>query len=195
MKRLLFIFILTFCSGSLTKADDIRDFEMEGMSVGDSLLVFFNEKKINKFFNYDDLPSDMKFRIAEFYPSEMKMNTYDAIQIFYKPEDKKYILHTISGIVDCSNVSKIDCKKIFEEIKDDLKITFKNIDPKVKKSRHFDDKSGDSIVLRSSFNLANGIISVSYTNWSEKMNYSDNVMVSVNSTESVKWLNNNYGAN
>ena len=44
MKRLLLILILTFSFQSLTKADDIRDFEIEGMSIGDSLLDYFLKK-------------------------------------------------------------------------------------------------------------------------------------------------------
>ena len=46
MKRLLLILILTFNFQSWTKADDIRDFEIEGMSVGDSLLSYVNEDQI-----------------------------------------------------------------------------------------------------------------------------------------------------
>jgi len=42
MKRLLLILILIFSFQSLTKADDIRDFEIEGISVGDSLLDYFS---------------------------------------------------------------------------------------------------------------------------------------------------------
>ena len=41
MKRLLLILILTLSFQSLSKADDIRDFEIEGMSIGDSLLESF----------------------------------------------------------------------------------------------------------------------------------------------------------
>ena len=41
MKRLLLILILTFSFQSWTKADDISDFEIEGMSIGDSLLDFY----------------------------------------------------------------------------------------------------------------------------------------------------------
>ena len=44
MKRLLLILILTLSFQTLTKADDIRDFEIEGMSIGDSLLDFFNKE-------------------------------------------------------------------------------------------------------------------------------------------------------
>ena len=46
MKRLLLILILTFSFQSGTKADDIRDFQIEGMSVGDSLLDFITISKI-----------------------------------------------------------------------------------------------------------------------------------------------------
>ena len=37
----------------MTKADDIRDFEIEGMSIGDSLLGFFNEDSIKEEMNSD----------------------------------------------------------------------------------------------------------------------------------------------
>ena len=47
MKRLFLILILTFNFQSGIKADDIRDFEIEGMSIGDSALDFFNKKDIS----------------------------------------------------------------------------------------------------------------------------------------------------
>ena len=55
MKRLLLIIILTFSFQTLIKADDIRDFQIEGMSIGDSLLDFFSEEEIiikNKSYHY-----------------------------------------------------------------------------------------------------------------------------------------------
>ena len=50
MKRLLGIVVLglLFISAP-SKADDISEFEIEGMSIGDSLLDFFSETKINSF--------------------------------------------------------------------------------------------------------------------------------------------------
>ena len=52
MKRLLFILILTLSFQSWTKADDIKDFEIEGMSIGDSLLDFFSLDEIKSFKAY-----------------------------------------------------------------------------------------------------------------------------------------------
>ena len=48
MNRLLLILILTFSLQSLTKADDIRDFQIEGMSIGDSALDYFSKDQITK---------------------------------------------------------------------------------------------------------------------------------------------------
>ena len=48
MKNFLLILILTFSFQSWTKADDISDFEIEGMSIGDSLLDFVSKNEIKK---------------------------------------------------------------------------------------------------------------------------------------------------
>ena len=48
MRVFLTVLTLIFSIQSLTKADDIRDFEIEGMSIGDSLLDFLSKKEINE---------------------------------------------------------------------------------------------------------------------------------------------------
>ena len=48
----LLILILIISFQSWTKADDVRDFQIEGMSVSESLLNFFNKKKISEFINH-----------------------------------------------------------------------------------------------------------------------------------------------
>ena len=47
MKRLLLIFILTLSFNTMTKAEDIKDFEIEGLSIGDSLLELFTKEEID----------------------------------------------------------------------------------------------------------------------------------------------------
>ena len=46
MKILLTFYVLFF--SSLVFADDISDFQIEGISVGDSLLDYFSKKEIEK---------------------------------------------------------------------------------------------------------------------------------------------------
>ena len=59
MKKLLTIIILSLCFVTSSKADDIRDFQIEGMSVGDSLLNFYDKKTIKK--HHQNYYKDKKF--------------------------------------------------------------------------------------------------------------------------------------
>ena len=61
MKRLLLILILTLSFQSLSKADDISDFQIEGMSIGDSLLDFYSKDKIIDNFNNNSYPNSDKY--------------------------------------------------------------------------------------------------------------------------------------
>ena len=56
MKKLcIYLFLVLFSLQIPSQADDIRDFEIEDMSVGVSLLEFFSKEEIkeNKYFLYD----------------------------------------------------------------------------------------------------------------------------------------------
>ena len=89
MKKLLPILILIFTLQTPSWADDIRDFQIEGMSIGDSLLDYFSEDEIladkpNWFKNND-------YSIANNLTSK-NFKTYTLIQASYKTKDKKYII-------------------------------------------------------------------------------------------------------
>ena len=47
MRAFIIVLVLIFSLQSWTKADDIKDFEIEGISIGDSLLDYFSEEEIN----------------------------------------------------------------------------------------------------------------------------------------------------
>jgi hypothetical protein len=48
INKIFLIFILILNFQSWTNADDIKDFEIEGISIGDSLLDFFTKVSIDK---------------------------------------------------------------------------------------------------------------------------------------------------
>ena len=48
MRVFIAVLVLIFSLQSWTKADDIRDFEIVGISIEDSALDFFSEKDIKK---------------------------------------------------------------------------------------------------------------------------------------------------
>ena len=58
IKKFLVILLLSSFLITPLKADDIRDFEIEGLSVGDSLLTLANKKKIKKTISDQQYPND-----------------------------------------------------------------------------------------------------------------------------------------
>lgn len=96
MKIFLTLFFLLF--SSFVFANDISDFEIEGMSVGDSLLDYISkdeiiqELKVNEFF-YDYLEQG-KFGEVYLYKN---FKSYDHVSFFVKVDDEKYVIYGING--------------------------------------------------------------------------------------------------
>tara|TARA_B110000003_G_scaffold39250_1_gene36045 strand:- start:954 stop:1538 length:585 start_codon:yes stop_codon:yes gene_type:complete len=190
MKRLLLIIILTFSFQLLTKADDIRDFEIEGLSIGDSLLKKFNEKKIiNKIKNSNQYYKDNDYLLISF---KIKSEKFDYLRFHVKSGDKDYLIQHIGGykIIDFYN-----CKNKKKIISDELNLIFganKRQDSKIK--NHAYDKTGKSKSISNYFNLSTGRIRIMCTDWSSKLttekNWKDNLQVSIYSNKFADWLNN-----
>ena len=112
MKRLLLILILTFSFQSLTKADDIRDFEIEGMSIGDSALDYFTNAEIkNGKRNY--------YKSNKFTDSELELpqfKEFQTVHINYRTKDKKYEIYAVEGTILYKDNIK-DCYQKKDEIR------------------------------------------------------------------------------
>ena len=192
MKRLLLILILTLSFQTLIKADDISDFEIEGMSIGDSLLDYFSERKIQ----------DSKLKYFEgrrnFYVVGVTeaSKLYDSIEFYLKTGDNKYLIHGISaGIFYSENYNQCEKKKdkIVEEIKD----IFKQSKMEDWGSfSHSYDKSGLSMQTAVTFDVKKGDIRIECINWTEKItkenNWFDNLSVSAINDEVTKWIERGY---
>ena len=89
IKLLILISILIFSLQSWTKADDISDFEIEGISIGDSLLDYYdiNEIEINKRDYYVS---------PEFVAVKMLLDSeiYHLIDVHYKKDSNLLLLKT-----------------------------------------------------------------------------------------------------
>jgi hypothetical protein len=79
MRLFLLVLILIFNLQSWTKADNIRDFEIEGMSVGDSLLKMYSDAQI-KGWSKTDYKSK---KYSRFSMKDTRLETYDDIQFHY----------------------------------------------------------------------------------------------------------------
>ena len=197
MKRLLaylfLVLVLILNLQSWTKADDIRDFQIEGMSIGDSLLDYFPKKVIlekmltdyaSKKFSRLDIDREIDANFIDY-------NVYDGVQFHFKTKDKKFIIYSISAIIDYQdNVSDCYIKK--KEIIKDLKELFPNAEKEDHgKTKHNDDSSGKSIVDEFYFYLKNDEpVRVSCFDWSEKTGLSDHLRISLLNKEIYDWFIN-----
>ncbi len=80
--RLLLILILSFSFQTWAKADDVRDLEIEGISLGDSLLEFFDEKTIKKGIRNHSYADDTFFDV-EIY-GHTSFNNYENVSFSLK---------------------------------------------------------------------------------------------------------------
>ena len=168
---------------SWAKADDIRDFEIEGVSIGDSLLDYFTKKKIKIKRKYRiKYPNSKKFTAITF-DEDPKFKVYDSIQANVKTNDKKYIIYSISGISYFdNNISK--CKEQMKLISKELIKIFPNASNINKTKKHEYDKSGKSLIHQSIFDMDSGAEArVECYDWSKKMskkhNLDDQLIVSI----------------
>jgi len=147
MKRLFLILILTFSFQSLSKADDIRDFQIEGMSIGDSALDYFTEDEITKNikWHYNNDKKNNEFVIVEFY-NYKSAKQYDGIQIAVKPKDKEYKIYIIAGAIQYENTKIEDCYSEMQKIDTELLDVFPSSDREEKIQKLKADKTGKSNV-------------------------------------------------
>jgi len=187
MKRLFFILILTLSFQTLTKADDIRDFQIEGMSIGDSLLDHFNKELIetNADRNSDEYKSNAFIDIE--ISDHTNFNTYQSVQIAVKSNDKKYIIHGIDGIKSYDNNIKL-CLKDRKDIIEELFLLFNNAD-KYDRKRISHPSYANSFTTDTFLTLISGDAAViSCYDFSKDISYVDQLRVSMWSKELNEWL-------
>ena len=197
MRIFFTVLFLIFSLQSLTKADDIRDFEIEGISLGVSLLDFFDKKKIlsSKVDWYDDLE---KNRFLSFAFDEKNFEEYDYVDIWTKYNDKSFKIEGVAGSVYFGKQKQFkdinDCYKKQIEIVDQISGLFTNIkkDGPVKK-KHSSDKTGNSTYTDYYFLFENNNnITVSCYDWSDKMGKEtgryDHFAIFIRTVELDSWL-------
>ncbi|WP_415301057.1 hypothetical protein [Candidatus Pelagibacter sp. Uisw_134_02] len=138
MKRLILILILTLSLQSWTKADDISDFEVERMSVGDSLLDLYSEDEIKE----NTLPyfkSKRKYYVVGIIDNLKK---YDQVEIYLKSNDKSYEIKTILAGVFSDDFNK--CINDKKEIVKKLDKIFINVEKMSDSKNHEADPTGNS---------------------------------------------------
>ena len=189
MKKLLIVFVF-FTTISNLVSDDIKDFEINGMSIGDSAINHFSKNALdNKRFMYDDKRFSAISKLLDTGP-------YEGVSVEVETNDKNYIIKAMNGKILYDNKNFEDCYKNEKKIVSELKVIFKN-NAKYNnwgKSPHPGDKSGKSVGSHHQFDMndGSGFIMVECMDWSIESGYTDNLKVSIITDEFNDWLTEVY---
>ena len=195
MKLFLSALILIFSLQSFTKADDIREFEIEGMSIGNSLLLYSTKQEV-----YNNMITDYASKKYSRYTLKQinsePLNQYDDIQVHFKTNDKDFI---ILQYLEIYNKNKFDeCLKMKKDVIKEISAMFPNAEINdVGTSKWYEaDPTGETITSQYFFNLGsakyNDYIEVSCYDWGEeaakKYNAGDHFKLALIEKEFGKWL-------
>ena len=194
MKRLLLILILTLSFQSWTKADDFKDFQIEGIAIGDNLLDHFSLSHINSF-DKEYYPKSKKFYEQYIHwPEKGNFDIYDGLTISLK--QNSYKVYSISGyLTNFKNFN--ECLNIKDQIVNDIisnfesRVVHDSLDTKL--FDYTDNKSKKSQVQIRTLNKST-LFSVDCTDWSDKAekknNWTDNLGVQIYSKVYENFLRN-----
>ena len=190
MKRLsLYLFLILFTLPTPSQADDIRDFQIEGMSIGESLLDYYSESKIKS-------SSQNYYKKKDYIPvwiKDSKYEIYDGVQFHYKKTDKKYKISNIEGIIYYTKNIK-DCYQKLNEIDEEFLKFFPNAERVDQGMRsHGQDKTGKSKVKSINYFFKSGDNAYVWClDWTKKMGYDDHLRVGLKTDDINKWFGTAY---
>ena len=196
MKKLsTYLFLILFSFSASSFSSDISEFEIEGIGIGKSLLDYMSEEnikteiKINRYM-YAYLNEDF----GEVYLYE-GLQIYDYMSFFVKPNDEKFLIYEVRGLI--SYIEDLNgCHKKQNEIVEEISDLFEDAKKSERsfKSRH--DPSGKSTKDKVKFTLnSRDEIQVNCSNWEEnlriKNNWGEGISVIIATNEVLNWLSGN----
>ena len=181
--RIYFILIfLIFSFQSLSKANDISDFEIEGISIGDSLLDYFSKDEI-------ELKKLTDYKDKEFSRVDLIIKNsekFENFQFHFKTADNNYKIHMISAGNFLNDMSQ--CTKQMKEIDKDLMENFTDINREEKPVREHPDDPGSKISQIYYYFSTGGGYRTSCFDFSENSQWDDHIKVSGFTEEILNWF-------
>lgn len=193
IKPLLFL-VVFFVLGCEQK-EYVKDFKVEGIAVGDSLLTYFSEEDILETQRKTDImgnPIDLEGRIyIDSVFDKYQFETYQSLQMYYRLDDEKYIIHGVGGGIfygydaDKCNNKYFEVKKILEEQYTTPEIT------EYKDEKDGREGMGDTTINETSYDFEDGsLIRIECNNFdNELLEIADYFMLTIFSKEANSYFN------
>ena len=190
MRILISVLILIFSFQSLTNADDISEFEIEGMSIGDSALKFFTQKQIIKNSRDDHYTNNKYTPVQNDFLDFFKI--YDAVDFNFQTNDSNFTIVSLSGVIIYDDNNIENCYPKMKEIIRDLEVEFSNLDQsEISTDIHPSpkNKSRKSTYTYKYFYFSNGdMISVTCYDYSKEHGSQDHLNLNLQTKEFGDWL-------
>ena len=201
-KLLILLFSLFLLSSTAVFADDISDFEIEGISIGDSLLDYMTEdeilEEIELYSGYQYLNEPNKY--IEIY-LQKDSPTYEYLSVFIKNnslnqyltnKNETYTILAFGGMINY--IEDFDsCLQKQDEILEVVTGMFPNAQKKERNLVHGGDPSGESIINGVYFHFDSGaVIEVACYNFEETFRienkWDEGLAFTVYSEEIYNWF-------
>ena len=129
MKKIFFLIILVLSFQPLSLADNIRYFQIEGMSIGDSALDYFSESQLEDneqgWHNYT-----YKEYSTSFVPGK---GIYNWFLVSYKNDDDNFIIKALAAGLEKNNFNTKECNNKLDVTALNISKSFKNTAQEEKK--------------------------------------------------------------
>ena len=189
MKKLLAILVLGLLFVSTpSQADDISDLQIEGMSVGDSLLDFFSEEEIKN--TTVDWYKSNRYTSIEIL-NHKNFKTYEELQILFETKDSSKKIAGIDGIINY--IKNIDeCYKRIDEVVQEISNIVKDLKDLGKATyKHDVDETGKSTVTDYVFENKNSDeIQIGCYDYSESHGGEDHFRIGIRLIALRNWIRN-----
>ena len=191
MRIFIAVLVLVFSFQSWTNAEDIRDFQIDGMATGDSLLNFFSEDEIQESLkNPTYYPKSKKMKVISLYPNNSGF--YERYDIHIKKNDTNYIIYSVKGVI------KIIIDKCLNK-KEDVVSEIENIFSSAERKDYTDNYRntfGKSKAHITDFILTNGRVRVWCMEWDhnnelvKSRKWWDGLSVNMSTKEQIDFISN-----
>ena len=130
MKKIFFLIISVLSFQTLSLADNIRYFQIEGMKIGDSALDYFSEFQLE-----DNEQGWHNYSYNEYSTSYMPgKGIYNWFLISYKNDDDNFIIEGLVGGLEKDNYDNKECNNKLDTVALNISELFKNTVQEEKKS-------------------------------------------------------------
>ena len=170
MMKILFSILFIFFSSPII-ADSISDFQIEGISIGDSALNFLNRSEIIKqtkmnssHYSYLKKPNEF----GEVYILENdKFDIYDGLSFFVKQDDNNFEIRMLRGLIWLDINS---CLSQREKIRNEIEGIIENFEKEEITFNAHQDELSESKMHNINYYLPSGdVITLQCTDWSKRM--------------------------